>query len=197
MPAVTAKLSLLIAASDGPQAKAIAASLSAATTHKIVALANLSNLAETVSQTCPDVVVIALAAPKKFDITTLAQASGAYDRAVVLCAEHADEALSTAAINAGVSAFIVGGLPTDRLAPVLTTASARFRMTRQMRRDLAQATQALKDRKTLDRAKGILMRARTLSEDDAYALLRKTAMDQGKKLTEVAQALVTASDLLG
>ena len=88
------------------------------------------------------------------------------------------------------------GLRADRIQPVMDAAIARFHMFSRMRSELAATRRALEERKIIDRAKGILMRARNLSEDEAYALIRKTAMSQGRKIADVAQALVTAADLL-
>ena len=84
----------------------------------------------------------------------------------------------------------------DRCKPVLETAIARFNVITKMQSELEAAKQALADRKTIDRAKGLLISARNISEDEAYSLLRKTAMDQGRKVIDVATALVTASELL-
>jgi response regulator NasT len=84
----------------------------------------------------------------------------------------------------------------ERIKSVLETAIARFKIMRQMQSELQAAKQALEDRKQIDRAKGILMRQRGLSEDEAYTLMRKTAMGQNRKVIDVAQALVTAADLL-
>ncbi|HCP82580.1 MAG TPA: two-component system response regulator, partial [Octadecabacter sp.] len=90
----------------------------------------------------------------------------------------------------------VDGLNMDRIKSVLETAIARFKLMRQMQCELEAAKQALEDRKQIDRAKGILMRQRGLSEDASYTLLRKTAMSQNRKVIDVAHALVTAADLL-
>jgi response regulator NasT len=84
----------------------------------------------------------------------------------------------------------------ERIKPVMDTAIARFRMVRQMRSELAETRRALEERKVIDRAKGLLMKAKGIDEDAAYALLRKTAMDQGRRVADVAEALVTASGLL-
>ena len=111
--------------------------------------------------------------------------------------DQSDAEMTKAAIAAGLSAYVVGGLQKDRIKPVLETAIARFQMISQMRSERDAAKQALQDRKTIDKAKGLLMRARNLTEDEAYNLLRKTAMDQGRKVIDVALALVTAADLLG
>uniref|UniRef100_UPI0035C86565 ANTAR domain-containing response regulator n=1 Tax=Palleronia sp. TaxID=1940284 RepID=UPI0035C86565 len=105
--------------------------------------------------------------------------------------------LSAAAIEAGLSAYVVDGLTPARVKPVLDAAIARFRMMQRMRTELAETKRALEDRKVIDRAKGLLMRARCIPEDEAYALLRKTAMDQGRRVADVAEALVTAAGLLG
>ena len=110
--------------------------------------------------------------------------------------DQSDEAMTQAAIAAGLSAYVVNGLQKDRIKPVLETAIARFRMLSKMQSELDAAKQALSDRKTIDRAKGLLMRARGISEDEAYTLLRKTAMGQGRKVIDVATALVTAAELL-
>ena len=92
---------------------------------------------------------------------------------------------------------MVGGLTKERIKPVLETAIARFQVMSQMRTELEAAKTALAERKTIDRAKGLLIQARGISEDEAYQLLRKTAMDSNKRMIDVAQALVTASELLG
>jgi response regulator NasT len=91
---------------------------------------------------------------------------------------------------------VVDGMHPDRIKPVLDAAIARFHMFSRMRSELEATKRALEERKIIDRAKGILMRACNMSEDDAYALIRKTAMSQGKKIADVAQTLVTASELL-
>ena len=92
---------------------------------------------------------------------------------------------------------MVDGLTQARVKPVLDAAIARFRLMKRMRAELAETKRALEDRKVIDRAKGLLMRARGITEDEAYARLRQTAMDQGRRLPDVATALVTAADLLG
>ena len=102
-----------------------------------------------------------------------------------------------AAIEAGVSAYVAEDIRPEVLRPVIDLAIAQFGTVRRLRLELETTRRALEERKLIDRAKGILMRARGLSEDEAYALLRKTAMDQKKKMADVAGALVTAAGLLG
>ncbi|TIX37866.1 MAG: ANTAR domain-containing protein, partial [Mesorhizobium sp.] len=101
-----------------------------------------------------------------------------------------------AAVAAGVSAYVVDGLRQERVKPILDMAISRFNAFSRMARELEEARSELEDRKVIDRAKGILMRSRGLSEDAAYTLLRKTAMNQNRKISEIAQSLVTAAGLL-
>ncbi|MEM7270180.1 MAG: ANTAR domain-containing protein [Pseudomonadota bacterium] len=153
-------------------------------------------LARKVADANPDVVLIDLYHPRRDLMEELALASGPMDRPVAVFADQSDDATMKAAIEAGVSAYVVDGLEKHRLRPILDAAITRFQMFKRMRVELEAAKSALEERKLIDRAKGLLMTARGLSEEEAYALLRKTAMNQGRKVSDVAQALVTASDLL-
>jgi response regulator NasT len=96
-----------------------------------------------------------------------------------------------------VSAYVVDGLKKERVKAILDMAVIRFNAFSRMARELEDARTELQDRKLVDRAKGILMKSRGLSEQEAYGLLRKTAMNQNRKMSEVAQSLVTAAGLLG
>jgi len=162
----------------------------------VKAVAQISTLERTVRDFAPDIVLIDLTNPDRDMLEHISHATETTKRAVALFVDQTDEDLTQAALTAGVSAYVVDGLKMDRIKPVLQTAIARFKMMRQMRSELDAAKQALEDRKTIDRAKGILMRQRSLSEDEAYGLLRKTAMGQNRKVIDVANALVTAADLL-
>ena len=162
----------------------------------VKAVAQISALERTVREFVPDIVLIDLTNPDRDRLGHISQATETSKRAVALFVDQNDENLTQAALTAGVSAYVVDGLKMDRIKPVLQTATARFRMMRQMQSELDAAKQALEDRKTIDRAKGILMRQRNLSENEAYNLMRKTAMGQNRKVIDVANALVTAADLL-
>ena len=104
--------------------------------------------------------------------------------------------LLQAAIEAGVSAYVVDGLRRERVKPILDVAVSRFRAFDRLQTELARAQAALDDRRIVERAKAILMSRRELSEEEAYALLRRTAMNQNRKIAEVASSLLTASTLL-
>jgi response regulator NasT len=104
--------------------------------------------------------------------------------------------MAAAAVEAGVSAYVVDGLHPARIQPVMDVAISRFQMFQRMRTELAKTKRALEERKVIDRAKGMIMKARGVQEEEAYAILRKAAMDRGKRMAEVADALVTAAGLL-
>ena len=99
-------------------------------------------------------------------------------------------------MDAGVSAYVVDGLRKERVKPILDMCISRFNVFSRMRDELAQAKSQLEERRTIDRAKTLLMRAKGISEDEAYGLLRRTAMNEQKRVAEVAQAVNMAAELL-
>ena len=163
----------------------------------VFVIANYSGLARKIAAHAPDIVLIDIDNPARDMLEELTLASGPLDRPVAMFVSGAAGGLAQAAIEAGVSAYVVDGLAPERVKPVMNTAIARFSMVRQMRQELAETRRALEERKVIDRAKGLLMRAKGIDEDAAYALLRKAAMDRGRKVADVAEALVTAAGLLG
>ncbi|WP_425426101.1 ANTAR domain-containing response regulator [Albimonas donghaensis] len=164
--------------------------------YEISVIGDERGLSRRLKELNPDVVLADLENPSRDVLEEMALASGPLDRPVAMFVDRTDDQLTKAAIEAGVSAYIVDGLRKERIKPILDAAVARFHMFARMRAELAATKAALAERKTIDRAKGFLMKARGVSEDEAYALLRRTAMDQGKKVAEVAQALITAAELL-
>lgn len=126
----------------------------------------------------------------------LTLATAPLQRPVAMFVDASDAAMTKAAIEAGMSAYVVDGLRPERLKPILDAAIARFHMVHKIRVELAETRRALDGRKVIDRAKRILMRARGIGEEEAYALLRKAAMDQRQKVVDLAQVLVMATDLL-
>ncbi|RYH00907.1 ANTAR domain-containing protein [Salipiger sp. IMCC34102] len=194
---MVAPLSIVVVEPDPDRARLIIDALRDDTNYEIHVVADRASLARRIVQIEPDLVLVDLADPSRDIIEELTLASGPLERPVALFVDRTDTGLSTAAIEAGLSAYVVDGLTQARVKPVLDAAIARFRLMQRMRAELAETKRALEDRKVIDRAKGLLMRARGITEDEAYSLLRKTAMDQGRRLPEVAAALVTAADLLG
>lgn len=145
----------------------------------------------------PDIVLIDLESPSRDLMEAMARAAGPLERPVAMFVDQSDDAMIRSAIQAGVSAYVVDGMRSDRIKPVLEAATARFHATARLRAELEATKAALAERKVVDRAKGLLMKSKSCSEEEAYALLRKAAMDQNKKIGEIAQAIVTAAEILG
>ena len=153
-------------------------------------------LPDRIAQIAPDMIIVDAESQARDTLEHVVMATRDARRPIVLFTEDEDTSHVPAAIAAGVTAYVVAGLGTDRVKPVLDVAMARFQHEESLRRELADARTELSDRKLIDRAKGLLISRHGLSEEDAYARLRKTAMDKGLKLVDVAQRLIDVSDLL-
>jgi two-component system, response regulator / RNA-binding antiterminator len=190
------QLSIIVVERDPDRALKIVDGLRASGGHHVVVIAEESGLGRRIAEQKPDIVLIDVADPSRDVLEDLALASGPLERPVAMFVDRSDEQLTRAAIEAGMSAYVVDGLQPDRIKPILDTAIARFHMFQKMRAELVATKAALEDRKIIDRAKAILMKARGLDEEAAYALLRKTAMDQKRRVADIAQQLVMAAGLL-
>jgi len=144
----------------------------------------------------PDMVVLDLNAPSRDMLEDVATINRDRPLPIVVFTGAEGAGLITEAIAAGVSAYVVDGLERHRVKPVIEVAIARFRAFDKLRRELDTAKAALSDRKVIERAKGILMEQRGLNEEEAYRALRKLAMDQNKRLVDVAEGLITYASLL-
>ncbi|PYG33331.1 response regulator receiver and ANTAR domain protein [Pelagimonas varians] len=190
------QLSIVVVEADRDRALQIVDSLRTAGEYEIRVISEPTGLARQIQQHNPDMVLIDIENPSRDMLEELTLASGPKERAVAMFVDRSAAGLSAAAIEAGVSAYVVGGMMPERITPVLEAAIARFRLFQRMRTELAETKRALEDRKVIDRAKGMIMKARGVNEEQAYALLRKAAMDQNRRLAEVAQALVSSAGLL-
>ncbi|KQV40553.1 MULTISPECIES: ANTAR domain-containing response regulator [unclassified Rhizobium] len=157
---------------------------------------DMHGLARRIAEINPDVIVIDLENPNRDMLESFFQISRAIQRPIAMFVDKSDEASIEAAVDAGVSAYIVDGLKQERVRPILKMAISRFNAFSRLSRELDETRGELENRKIIDRAKGLLMRSRGLSEEAAYALLRKAAMNQNRKIVEIAQSLVTAASLL-
>lgn len=190
------KMSIIVVEADRDRALQIVDGLKQAGEFDIHVISERTRLAREITAREPDIVLIDIANPSRDTLEELALATGPMERPVAMFVDRSEAGLSDAAIEAGVSAYVVDGLQPARVKPVLDAAIARFRMFHRMRAELAETKRALEERKLIDRAKGMLMKARGVEEEEAYAILRKAAMDQGKRVADVASALVTAAGLL-
>jgi response regulator NasT len=145
----------------------------------------------------PEVVLINLENPSRDLLEDFFAMSRALARPIAMFVDQSDEQSTAAAIDAGVSAYVVDGLAKQRIKPVLELAVRRFQAFSRLQAELAQAKSALADRQVIDRAKAILTKRRGLDEPAAYALLRSHAMKSNRRIAEVAEAIVTSDALLG
>ncbi|KAA2235664.1 ANTAR domain-containing response regulator [Salinarimonas soli] len=145
----------------------------------------------------PDVVVIDVASPSRDLLEQLFHVTRVVARQVAMFVDRTDPAMMEAAVDAGVSAYLVDGLRPERVKSIIDVAILRFNAFCRHQRELVDARTELADRKVIERAKGILMQARGLSESEAYALPRRKAMNEKRRLADIARAIVTASELLG
>src|ERR1700742_1817072 len=144
----------------------------------------------------PDIIVIDLENPSRDSLEQMFQVSRAVRRPIAMFVDQSDSASIQASVDAGVSAYIVDGLKKERMKSILDLCISRFNAFSRLQNELEQTKSALEERKVIDRAKGILMKAKNLSEDEAYVLLRSTAMREKKKNGEIAQSIITAAELL-
>ena len=154
-------------------------------------------LPDRLAQIGPDMIIVDAESQARDTLEHVVMATRDARRPIVLFTEDNDTTHVRDAIAAGVTAYVVAGLAPERVRPVLDVALARFQHEESLRRELADARSQLSDRKAIDRAKGLLMQRQGLSEEDAYARLRKAAMDKGLKLAEVAKRILDVADLLG
>ena len=144
----------------------------------------------------PDVILIDLADPSRDVLEQMFKMSREVKRPVAMFVDQSDSSMIEAAIDAGVSAYVVGGLRKERVKPLLDLTISRFNAFARLKAELEQAKGALEDRKLIDRAKGLLMKAKGLDEESAYALMRRTAMNEKKRIVEIAQSIITAAEML-
>lgn len=189
-------LTVLVIDENRIRASIIEAGLREAGHQLVTVIHDVAGIARRIAEIEPDVIVIDLENPNRDMLENMFQLSRVVKRPIAMFVDRSDQASIEAAVEAGVSAYVVDGLRQERVKPILDMAISRFNAFSRMARELEEARSELESRKVIDRAKGILMKSRGLSEDAAYTLLRKTAMNQNRKIAEIAQSLVTAAGLL-
>jgi response regulator NasT len=156
----------------------------------------MNNLLARIYQIDPDVILIDLENPSRDVLEQMFQVSRAVRRPIAMFVDQSDSASIQASVDAGVSAYIVDGFRKERIKSIIDLCISRFNAFAKLQDELDRTKTALEERKVIDRAKGILMKAKGLSEDEAYVLMRSTAMREKKKIAEIAQSIITASELL-
>ena len=163
---------------------------------QVIRIEETANLLARIYSIDPDVVLIDLENPSRDVLEQMFQVSRAVKRPIAMFVDQSDSASIQASVDAGVSAYIVDGLKKERIKHILDLCISRFNAFARLQAELESTKTALEERKVIDRAKGILMKARNLSEEEAYALMRRSAMNENRKIAEIAQSILTASELL-
>ncbi len=163
----------------------------------VTIITEMNNLVRRIAELDPDVIFIDLENPNRDMLEHMFSVSRSVQRPIAMFVDQSDTSMIEAAVDAGVSTYIVDGLKKERVKPILYMTISRFNAVNRLREELEATRNELADRKVIDRAKGILMKMRGMSEDEAYKLLRKTAMDQNRRVAEVAESLMTSVGLLG
>jgi two-component system, response regulator / RNA-binding antiterminator len=169
--------------------------LNAADYHVVAKIAASEDLQTHASRIKPDVIVIHIGSPDRDTLARICKISRSRCCAVVMFTQDEDSEKIRVAIEAGISAYIVHGLSSERVKPIIDVAVARFEKSRALHQELGQTRTILAERKIIERAKGILMQQRGCSEDEAYQVLRKSAMDRNRRIAEVARNIVDVGEL--
>jgi response regulator NasT len=188
---VTKALSVLLIDDNPARAEIVESGLRDAGYVLLERLGGTYDLPARVAALKPDVIVVSIDSPSRDAIEDLRRTTEQQPRPIALFADRSDPATIAAAMEAGVCAYVVKGLAQDRVQSVVDVAVAHFNRYHVMREELDRARLSLVERKTVDRAKGLLMEQKGIGEEAAYRLLRKLAMDQNKRIGEVAQDILT------
>lgn len=188
---------ILLVDDNAARAEAVQTALAQEGFPRPILLADTEDLPARVAEIGPDVIIIDVDSPSRDVLESMREITRERPRPVVMFVDKSDEAATKEAIESGVSAYIIAGLDPQRVKPILDVAIARFRTYMGLREELERTRASLKERKLIEKAKGILMRERGLDEDAAFKALRKLAMDKGKRLGEIAEQVIAVSEILG
>ncbi len=162
----------------------------------VVHISEMQSLLARIYALDPDIILIDLENPSRDVLEQMFQVSRAVRRPIAMFVDQSDAASIQASVDAGVSAYIVDGFRKERIKPILDLCVSRFNAFARLQDELDRTKNALEERKVIDRAKGILMKLKGLTEEEAYVLMRSTAMREKKKIGEIAQSILTASEML-
>jgi response regulator NasT len=191
------KMLRVLLVDDSVERRALIESSLAGVNCEVAGFASCSdNLLDRVQAVNPDVVIIDMESPGRDTLESLESVQCLAPRPIVMFSQDDDGATITRATRAGVSAYVVDGIGQKRVRPILDAAIERFQQFRDLQRELEKTRAQLEERKVLEKAKGILMTRRSMSEDEAYKAMRNLAMRSNKRLIEVAESIVSTASLL-
>jgi two-component system, response regulator / RNA-binding antiterminator len=191
------KLKVLLADANSERARIVETDLIATGATEVVRMQPGEPLLDAVARASPDLIIVDMARPDRDSLDDIRHIARYDPRPVVMFVDHDDAAFMEAAIDAGVSSYNVVGAALPDVKPIVQAAVAMFRRYRQVEMELRKAEASLNERALIDRAKGLLMRQRSIGEPDAYRWLRRQAMDRGKKIAVIAAEVVAATDREG
>jgi response regulator NasT len=189
-------LSVLLVDDDPERAAIVEPALRAAGYEVVTVVDTATEMLAQVRAMKPDVIIIDRDSPDRDTLEHVCMITRDDPRPIVMFTQDKDRTLMREALEAGVSAYVVDGLSVERVRPIVEVALARFEQWQALRRELDQAQTNLAERKVIERAKGIVMKQRRCTEDEAYVLLRKLAMDRNQRLAHVAESVITMAELL-
>lgn len=190
-----ASLRILIYDENTIRASILEEGLREAGLEQIAVVTELNGIVARIAEFDPQVIFLDLANPNRDRLESMLQVSRSISRPIAVFVDEADSATIDAAVDAGVSAYIVDGLKKERVTSILDITISRFNAFNRLKSELEEVRTELADRKVVDQAKLLLIKRRGITEDEAYALLRRTAMSRNCRIAEVAQSLVVAADL--
>jgi len=193
---VAPTIRLLLIDEDSDRAVVLAAALQGEGYRLVAQLTPGEVSARRVQEIAPDVIIVDMESPSRDTIDSMRQINADQPRPIVMFVDESDDGMIRDAMQAGVSAYVIDGMNPKRVKPVIDVAVARFREFQALRDELKKTKATLSERKLIERAKGLLMRERQLSEEEAHAALRKLAMDRQQRLVDVAEALLAFADVL-
>ena len=189
--------SVLVIDTNQARASLIEDGLRAEGYERVHLVTNTDRLAQRIAVIEPDVVIMDLGNPNRDMLEDMLRVARTVNKPIAMFVDRSDKQSMEEAIEAGVSAYVVDGFRQDRVRSIMEMAISRFNAFSRLQRELESAKNALSDRTTVDKAKRLIMKTRGMSEEAAYQMLRKTAMNQNRKLSEVAESLLLSASLLG
>ena len=191
-----AELPILVIDENRIRASIIEDGLREAGHSEVTVVTEINEVARVIERQMPDVVVIDLENPNRDRLEHFFTLSRALRKPIAMFVDRSDASAIEAAVEAGVSAYVVDGLKKERVKPILETTISRFRAFARLKAELEEAKTQLEERKAIDRAKMLLMKMKGIDEEAAYHLLRRTAMNEKKRIVDIAQSIITAAELL-
>ncbi len=188
-------MNILIIDEDPSRTAILEEALVAAGHTQVVSIQSTVNLRERIAALAPDMVIIDLQNPDRETLEGMFQVTRTVKKPIAMFVDRSDGDMTRRSVEAGVSAYVVDGLKRERVTAVVDVAVSRFENFQKLTSERDEARTALANRKVVDKAKGLLMQHRSISESEAYSIMRNAAMQQSRKLSDIAESVITAMEL--